>query len=69
MKRLLLVAIAGCSFAQTQACSDELLSRWNRFAADANAYIKGAVVDGVIDARLRSRLDREWKSVTNCECW
>lgn len=74
MRRLFLVALVISLLAvaappQASLCRAELLEKWNRFAADVNAYIKGNVEQGVVDARIRLRLEKEWRSVNRCECW
>lgn len=64
---VLLVLPAFAQPARQQACEDELVRRWNRFAADANAYVTKR--RDVVDARLRARVEREWREVIRCECW
>ena len=65
--RTLVLLLSSPVFAQPD-CYGELVNRWNRFASDANAYVKG-LQQGVVSTRLRSKLDGEWESVTRCECW
>jgi len=66
--RTLAILAAISAPAQQQNCMDDLQQRWNRFATDANAYVNG-LGKGTVDAKLRGKLDREWKAVTGCECW
>jgi hypothetical protein len=66
-RALLLLAVNACS-AHSLGCGQDLLTRWNRFAEDANFYVHG-LQKGVVDVRTRGRLDREWRAVTSCECW
>ncbi len=68
MKRLLLILVAVSALAQPRQCDSEMVARWNRFAGDANEYVHG-LAGGVVNAKVRARLDREWKAVTRCECW
>ena len=67
--KLFVVLLLGCAaLGQTWNCGDELARRWNKFAGDANAYV-AKLNSGVVDVKLRARLDREWRDVTTCGCW
>ena len=68
MRRALLILLLGCAARSTTPCDSELVATWNRFAEDANGYVKG-IAGGVVNAKQRARVMREWTAVTRCECW
>jgi hypothetical protein len=50
------------------SCKDDFISRWNKFVDDANIYIKGNQ-KGIIDVKLRLKVEKEWERVVKSECW
>ena len=68
--RLVLAAVM-CSVALAQPtydCGLDLVTRWNAFAKDANAYIALLKI-GVVDRKQANRVENEAKNVFKCECW
>ena len=69
MRIILAAAMVTVSFAQpVYDCQRDLVSRWNKFATDANAYTK-LLNSGGVDRKQADRIEREAKSVFKCECW
>lgn len=67
--RLVLVLMAWSVMAQpAYNCQADLVSRWNRFATDANAYTQ-LLHDGGVNPKVAGRIEREFRDVTRCECW
>jgi hypothetical protein len=66
--RICAVLAAVSLIAQPLNRPDELLTRWNHFALNANAYATG-LGHGVKDMRMRARLVKDWDALIRCECW
>ena len=65
---VILVALVLLGARGSTPCQIDLVARWNRFAGDANRYVRG-LDQGVVDLKLRGHLDSEWQAVRRCECW
>ena len=70
LARLILLGVAVTATAQSPQvdCGPRLIRDWNRFVEDANSYVHG-LERGVRDVRTRARLDGEWHTVTQSECF
>ena len=67
----LLLAAAVCTFAFAQStydCGLDLVTRWNKFANDANAYVM-LLHNGGVDRKQATRVEKEAQNVFKCECW
>lgn len=69
MRLLLAASIVSVALAQpVYDCRADLVTRWNRFAKDANAYVNG-LNEGKVNYGLRKRVESEFGRVKGCECW
>lgn len=69
MRAILAACMVTVAFAQpTYDCGLDLVTRWNAFAKDANAYIALLKI-GVVDRKQAQRVENEAKNVFKCECW
>lgn len=55
--------------AESPVCFDELLLRWNDFAAEANRHIETNSARRSDHEKAHARLDRQWQSLKALSCW